>query len=76
MTARDTRDLRIAHATLFDAAAEARAFVSGRPKSQERAELIGALYPAQEAGAGFRCLLDHPLKADRRRGLVCPTCDP
>lgn len=57
--------------TLFDAASERLALASGRPKSQERADL----FPVQTAGAGFRCLKDHPLRYSKKRGLVCPVCD-
>jgi len=57
--------------SLFDAAAEMAAYRSGRPKSQERADL----FPVSTAGAGFRCLRDHALRYHKKLGLVCPECD-
>lgn len=57
--------------SLFDVAAEQNALRSGRPKSQERAEFV----PISTAGAGFRCLNDHPMRYHKRRGLYCPECD-
>ena len=56
---------------LFTAAAETRALKSGRPKSQERAEIVAP----QTAGAGYRCLRDHRLERIRGGGLRCPECD-
>ena len=60
--------------SLFDAAAERAAFASGRPVSQERTRIT---HPGAEleAGAGLRCLRDHPLRRDRKRGLWCEECD-
>jgi hypothetical protein len=57
--------------SLWDAAAEALALRSGRPKSQEKADL----FPVDTAGPGWRCLHDHALRYHKRRGWVCEECD-
>jgi hypothetical protein len=55
---------------LFSAAAETRALRSGRPLSQERAEIVAP----QTAGPGLRCIFDHAMRT--KRGIpYCPTCD-